>query len=252
MTDWKHLTHAYGEASEIPGLIEKLRTGPSDKLWHELWGCLCHQGTVYPASYAALPLLRDVAEHLAPSDRAQVLSLIGAIIASDVISGLDERPGELIQSLIPDLQRLVNESMRAPDLRADTFVYLLQAASAFEGDLFWGRHLDHLDGEFFGCCPACRHHVHIVIGIHGFFVTAEEWVRSPGPESLRNPIHPAHQNKLIARAAWLHATATEHAQSQVALWIRHCFGTTICPACDHSIKVADTIALIFSDPGLWM
>src|SRR5215470_6756623 len=141
MTDWKTLTHAYGEASDIPALIEKLRTHPNDTLWQDLWSRLCHQGTVYPASYAALHALCELARALPPPDRLSPLMLIGAIVASDDVHGMDHRPAEIVELLIPELRRLADESMRTQGLGPDRFVYLLQAASAFAGDLFWGRHL---------------------------------------------------------------------------------------------------------------
>ena len=57
---WEELSHAYGEASNIPGLIEQLKiTPPSTKFksepWYSIWSSLCHQNDVYTASYAAVP-----------------------------------------------------------------------------------------------------------------------------------------------------------------------------------------------------
>jgi len=58
---WNELKHAYGVASDIPLLLKQLEAAPSSngtgKLWQSLWGSLCHQGDVYPASYAAVPHL---------------------------------------------------------------------------------------------------------------------------------------------------------------------------------------------------
>lgn len=59
--DWLHLKHAYGSASDVPGLLEQLAENPGPKSdyqaepWFSLWSCLCHQGDVYTASYAAVP-----------------------------------------------------------------------------------------------------------------------------------------------------------------------------------------------------
>jgi hypothetical protein len=111
MTDWKALSHAYGEASGIPALIDELRTDPSDTVWQDLWSCLCHQGTVYSASYASLQPLWELAKAPPPSDRLSPLMLIGAIIASDDLYGVDRRPVDAIQALIPGLQALADESM---------------------------------------------------------------------------------------------------------------------------------------------
>ena len=56
---WLELTHAYGPATDIPPLLRDLEGFPksrgSDEPWFTLWSSLCHQGDVYPASFAAVP-----------------------------------------------------------------------------------------------------------------------------------------------------------------------------------------------------
>jgi hypothetical protein len=63
---WATLAHAYGPATDIPGLLRKLTLSvrPSaarDEPWWSLWSSLCHQGDVYSASYAALPHVVQIA-----------------------------------------------------------------------------------------------------------------------------------------------------------------------------------------------
>ena len=62
--------HAYGLASDIPPLLRSVaadvassdaRDGTS---WFDLWSALCHQGDVYPASFAAIPhIVEALASH---------------------------------------------------------------------------------------------------------------------------------------------------------------------------------------------
>jgi hypothetical protein len=55
---WTELTHAYGNASDIPALLARLDHATGDELkqaWFDLWSALCHQGDVYSASFAAVP-----------------------------------------------------------------------------------------------------------------------------------------------------------------------------------------------------
>jgi len=57
---WAELRHAYGPARDIPALIAQLETLPEDcdyetEPYHSLWSSICHQGTAYSASYAAIP-----------------------------------------------------------------------------------------------------------------------------------------------------------------------------------------------------
>jgi hypothetical protein len=60
--NWKKLDHAYGVAGDIPGLLRVLSTYPviksyKDEPMFSLWSALCHQGTIYSASYAAVPII---------------------------------------------------------------------------------------------------------------------------------------------------------------------------------------------------
>lgn len=56
---WSELRHAYGDASNIPGLLSQLINLPSSKgdaePWFSLWSALAHQGDVYDSSFAAVP-----------------------------------------------------------------------------------------------------------------------------------------------------------------------------------------------------
>lgn len=56
--NWNELEHAYGNASDIPELLDNLKGYPSCESYDEepfytLWSSLCHQGDIYSASYAA-------------------------------------------------------------------------------------------------------------------------------------------------------------------------------------------------------
>lgn len=87
MTDWGQLEHAYGSADDVPGLLAALSPDPNAEVWGELWSRLCHQGSVYSASFPALPFLLDAASKWRPEARVAPLSLAGAVVASD-----DHRP----------------------------------------------------------------------------------------------------------------------------------------------------------------
>jgi hypothetical protein len=78
---WALLTHAYGSASDIPGLLEQVRYAP-DSGWadplDELANALLHQGDIYTATYAAMPYAMAIVTDLAPSKRTdELLTVIG-------------------------------------------------------------------------------------------------------------------------------------------------------------------------------
>jgi hypothetical protein len=56
---WAELEHAYGKASDIPGLLRQLEALPvsegEKEPWFSLWSSLAHQGDIYSATFAAVP-----------------------------------------------------------------------------------------------------------------------------------------------------------------------------------------------------
>ena len=74
--NWKELEHAHGSAWDVPGLFSKLAAGSSEVDWGELWSRICHQSTIYTASYPAFPLLLDLASGGTESDRLPAVVLV--------------------------------------------------------------------------------------------------------------------------------------------------------------------------------
>ncbi len=76
---WERLNHAYGSAGDIPALLRAVEAlppyvGGDGDPYYDLWSALCHQGTIYTASYAAVPHLVRIADEAEPS--LGVMSLI--------------------------------------------------------------------------------------------------------------------------------------------------------------------------------
>lgn len=74
MSDWDLLTDAYGSAGEVPTLLGAARKHDAPAR-DELWGRLCHQGTVSTASYAAISFLAELAVHAEPGSYNRALRL---------------------------------------------------------------------------------------------------------------------------------------------------------------------------------
>ncbi|MET8697950.1 HEAT repeat domain-containing protein [Kitasatospora sp. NPDC004723] len=88
---WARVTDAYGPADGLPELLRTL-AGTDDEAAEgalsELYSCLLHQGTVYPASAAAAPYLaRIAAAGIRPVD---VLRLLGGMAGSEDECGIGE------------------------------------------------------------------------------------------------------------------------------------------------------------------
>ena len=75
---WSKLRQAYGAATDVPDLLQRLADGDREAIW-ELYATICHQGTVYSASYAAVPHLAKIASATRrPRPRAEILTLLTA------------------------------------------------------------------------------------------------------------------------------------------------------------------------------
>ncbi|AWH44002.1 hypothetical protein [Stenotrophomonas sp. ZAC14A_NAIMI4_1] len=70
--DWATLQGAYGNASEAGALLASMMDPQHQQDWNDIWSHLCHQGTVYSASHAALPVLLSIARQTGRSDRCRM------------------------------------------------------------------------------------------------------------------------------------------------------------------------------------
>lgn len=82
--DWTSLQHAYGTATDIPGLLLRARAEPvSDDYraepWYSLWSALYHQDDIYSASYAAVPELIEIARARGDAGGIEALLLAASI-----------------------------------------------------------------------------------------------------------------------------------------------------------------------------
>ena len=240
MTDWHTLHDAYGPADAVPTLLSRLRPEGTDPAWKELWSRLCHQGTVYPASFAALPLLESLARAWSAVRRDPILHLAGAIVCSADRVGVDGDPLTPLGQTIRSLQLLAAESLAAGHRSEELFIYLLQAVCGLQADSVWGLRLDGLvDGELPARCPTCESELYVVVGDDGAFVTSEDWVDRP--DVKREPIAPG-VLPLDPSGEGMRQQAIGAGHPGVGAKIEYLFGTTSCPACTTPLQVAEAIA----------
>ncbi len=242
MTDWPQLQHAYGTAEDVPHLLDSVGTDPRAPAWGELWSRLCHQGTVYSASYAALPALTQMARQWSPADRQTPLILAGAIVASSDQPYGDEDPREAHATEIAELLGLVEEALRDPSLADDaaTYVYLLQALLSFEGVEVWAEQLGGLnDEEYEIACPACESENFIAFGQYGCFSTTDSmYMKSAAKRVYLQPKEPSAMQGLARR---LHARALADGHPGVANKLTFVFGRARCADCDAIFSVEEAI-----------
>jgi hypothetical protein len=238
--DWSQLTHAYGSAENIPGLFARLGGTEDDEVWQELWGSLCHQGSVYDASWAAMPVLADIARGRAPGGPVHAVTMAG-LISTDPDEECRERYAQEIRELL-DVARLLRAD---PSQDAHTFVYLQMAVLAFEDDEgVWAEALEGVNSEEYDVeCPECEDGLFVAFGSYGVFTSAGDYVTGPGKENAegRTALIPATPDGLDGIGARLHGEAVESGQTEVATALTYVFGEARCPSCEAVFTVSEEI-----------
>ncbi|MFG2512047.1 hypothetical protein [Streptomyces sp. NPDC048584] len=243
MTDWSRLHHAYGTAEDVPGLLDGASTDSQSPAWDELWSRLCHQGTVYSASYAVLPALTQLARQWSTPDRQAPLYLAGSIVISTDRPHDWEDPRVTYTSEISELIRLTEEALQDPTL-ADvpgTYVDLLATLLSFQGVEVWGEQLEGLhEGEYEVSCPACASENFVVFGEYGFFSTTDSMYMNE-TAAKKIPLQPTDASALEGIARELHSRALADNQTDVAGKLTYVFGEARCAECDAVFSVADAV-----------
>ncbi|MCW5250549.1 hypothetical protein [Streptomyces sp. SHP 1-2] len=242
MTDWSRLSHAYGSAEDIPALLARIASERGSGPWDDLWSALCHQGSVYSASFAALPWLADMAENEDRGQAVNALGLAGAIMAG---AGQPHGAGDVrtrYPAEIATLLASVNRHLRTAADRTE-YIHLLESMLAFEGVAGWSEDLAWGIGneEYEISCPECETDLFIVLGEHGFFCTGEDYALSDGAVETR-PLRPASPTSLEGIGSRLHGIALTDGQHEIAHVLTHVFGNATCPDCETDFSVADRVS----------
>jgi hypothetical protein len=80
--DWSSLRHAYGPATDVPGLLRALLSASADERKHaigQLFGNIWHQGTIYPATAAAVPWLYELLSEPVVEAKSELALLLASI-----------------------------------------------------------------------------------------------------------------------------------------------------------------------------
>jgi hypothetical protein len=158
---WNKLRTAYGFANHTPKMLRNLEANPGKKTWEAVWSSLCHQGSVYSASIAAIPHVVEFAKRRPPDQRFEYWNFVGA-----VASGASLRPSEgdpdVTEAYFGALQQAEPEIRRALELKPprEETAYLLSALLAVKGARGEAQVIEHLSSEEVpGQCPGCSEYL---------------------------------------------------------------------------------------------
>jgi hypothetical protein len=143
---WDNLEHAYGPASDLPPLLEKVAAAKGRKLYQildELCSRVLHQGTIYSASRPVVRVLVEMLPGAAPREKAMLYGLLVAFAESAQMS-IEEGPappscaggtpedGAAIRKELADARALFEADLSHPDaqIRAQAAELLTAFAEA--------------------------------------------------------------------------------------------------------------------------
>lgn len=236
---WRTLSHAYGAAGDIPGLLDALEAcHPLPVRWQEqplaaLWEALCHQTSTFDASYAAFPHLVDIAASRAAGERALVLHLVGSIAA---YQPLGQTMPEMLRSAYEAARQrgaqLADETLAAtrPTLLRDGLLLFADLA-ACRGAAALARAIMRLEsGEVDVRCACGAQHT-LGVTDAGFEIEPMTWRRrgTPTPAGVLT--------ELAMRAASLELHACQRVLAEIG-------GSLECSACGAEIELLAGIAAV--------
>jgi hypothetical protein len=166
--DWANYTHAYGDASDLPSVLAKLRAAASASEWEEieaeLMNVIMHQGDVYTATYAISPHLLQYATELGPGKQSDAL-LFNIAYASRGGAGPDvpEKLEDAWEDAQDEARELILERLRESEASEEYAAYLIAgllylsgewSAGAVVNDWCWGQ-------SMVARCAACKTEVEV-------------------------------------------------------------------------------------------
>jgi hypothetical protein len=228
---WAELEHAYGPAADTPKLLARVVRKPTDKrAWSELFGSICHQGSAYPASYAAVPHIVEIAAHASPQERFSALDLAAAIAMAPDETPPPELAAEF-RAAVARIPALAEESLaaRVSDEEAG---YLLVAMASGHGCARAAFLIESYvsESDLLLRCPEDDCAVEISASPQQLVV--DEDATSVTPTTMRGATWSE------ATAAIAAADAAERAgRNKLAGALRGLAGTAACPHCEAHIDI---------------
>ncbi|MFD3888109.1 hypothetical protein [Streptomyces microflavus] len=158
---WHELQHAYGSASQVPGMLSRIAWGDGPTAEDALsdLGQWIAAPAVFDATVAAVPFLWELAATETVKDRAGVLELLAAILASghDLHPEWTRAAHDAVVAGRPTVARLAADASSAEaEAEAQTHAHARAQAQARQQAVRDAavRLLAAIDGHICAACPA--------------------------------------------------------------------------------------------------
>ena len=235
---WNQLSHAYGPATDVPDQLRALERGDDrddatdrDELF---WSALCHQGTVYTATYAAVPHVVAIGAQRPWTEQFHFWMFVGKVAESRDAAPV---PTDLLDAFEAAVRR-ASELAPAGFVRSldeSDATWLAVAVAGLRRQYAIAYAVEGLcDEELSPVCPQCKTDLHITVTEPPFVVNDEDPVRGDGGKtSLVTSLKPRTEIRELAELA--RAADLE----DLAARILALDGRATCPSCGHAFDILD-------------
>ena len=239
---WSALSHAYGAASDLPAALRALRRGDDradQGILHDLlWGRLCHQGTVYTATYAALPHVVAIGAQRPAGEQLHFWMFAGAVARSQDAADVPADLREDVEQSVRKAHELVVALFR-PGLDEHDALWLAAAVAGLRGQSTLALIVEGTtDEELCLACTHCHRELFVDVREPPFLVRDEVHPWPPGVQPTRVVPRPP-RAQLRALAELLADARLEAAAARVLALD----GSVTCPGCGHELELIDTYAV---------
>jgi hypothetical protein len=228
-------------------MLNKLRC-KDDDLWGDLWGSICHQGTVYTATYAAVPHLVDMLQTASEAEELDFIVFLGTVAAS-----LDRPP--IPKHLEPEYTNALQVTAEiarglilSRSWEKGDYIYLLQAVAGLHGCQVPGQQLENLQNEQYETyCLNCNQFLVVSVREAGFFTSASDQFYKPLSDEVevkpRIAIDEPWDGTIDCadNFRWLYGISCVTGHTDVAFWLRCLYGETTCPICNGTFNLMESI-----------
>jgi hypothetical protein len=265
---WKQL-ESYGNAEEIPALIEELDKNFSAETLNEIcWDNIYHQNSLYESTFATIPYLIEICEKSSdPNFRMEVFINVGVILAEVDVTGrlleqtfskstIDKKTvNSIIASYKHAFERLnaIGESLLdiVPEMdEGDKRHFLAALATAGERYEVAKVFFTYSDNDEYMCaCPDCASEFYLWNKDNslimytedpvfhkdqtGYSITPKAFSVVTSPERIASTNH----------FEWLLYYVNRLDIQSLKPIIGYLFGEAICPECGGEFEVFDGVAL---------
>ena len=253
---WTELYHAYGSASDVPKMLSDLRCASDEEswnrlLWYDIAGSLCHQGTVYTATYAAVPHLTDMLNDADEFRRFYLIILLGWISASTDKAPIPKEFESDYKNAIDVAAKVALELLLSQDYEKGDYIYLLQSVAGLHSCQGPDNKLETMvvNKQYEVYCPFCREFLVAAIRESGFYVFAAT-TNSFNPLTeeievkLRNIIDEDWKGVINCQDSfgWLFSISRLKGHHDICLGLRCLYGDTTCPRCKGIFNLMESFS----------